>query len=169
MKGYTSIAPAQLDESAFRLIGTDWMLVTAGTKESFNTMTASWGGLGVLWNKNVSFIFIRPQRYTFEFVERADGYTLSFFDERHRSALQYCGAHSGREVNKVEKTGLTPVFTDSGSVGFEEARLILECGKLYWQDLDPAHFLDPDIEKNYSKGDYHRMYIGEVLSCLVKK
>lgn len=169
MKGYTSIAPAKLDESVFRLIGTDWMLVTAGTKESFNTMTASWGGLGVLWNKNVSFIFIRPQRYTFEFVERADTYTLSFFGEEHRKALQYCGAHSGREVNKIEKTGLTPAFTDKESVFLAEARLVLECEKIYWQDLDPAHFLDPDIEKNYSKGDYHRMYIGEVISCLLKK
>ncbi len=169
MKGYASIAPAKLDESVFRLIGADWMLVTAGTKDSFNTMTASWGGLGVLWNKNVSFIFIRPQRYTFEFVERADAYTLSFFGEEHRKALQYCGAHSGRDVNKVEKTGLTPSFTDNGSVCFEEARLIIECEKIYWQDLDPAHFLDPDIEKNYSKRDYHRMYIGEVVSCFAKK
>ena len=93
-------------EDTFDLIGKQWMLGTAGTKDSFNTMTASWGGLGWLWNKPVAFVFIRPERYTHDFIESSDRMTLSFFSEAYRKALQFCGTRSGRKVNKIEATGL---------------------------------------------------------------
>jgi flavin reductase (DIM6/NTAB) family NADH-FMN oxidoreductase RutF len=166
MRNFTEISPLELNESPFRMIGREWMLITAGTMENWNTMTASWGALGELWFRPAAFIFLRPQRYTLEFAEREEVFTLSFFDEKYRSVLNFCGANSGRDCDKAEKTGLTPMATANGSVAFEEARLVLECRKLYFQDLDPSHFLDADIEKNYPKQDYHRMFAGEVLKVL---
>jgi len=166
MKKFTEISPLELNESAFRIIGKEWMLITAGTMESWNTMTASWGAMGELWFKPVVFAFIRPSRYTLEFVEKKATFTLSFFDEIQRKALNFCGANSGRDCNKAAATGLTPIATDSGSVAFEEARLVLECRKMYFQDLNPDQFLVPEIAENYPDKDYHRMFIGEVLSVL---
>jgi len=157
----------RIDENTFKLIGSDWMLITSGTAGSFNTMTASWGGLGVLWNKPVSYIFVRPTRYTYEFLERNKTYSLSFFDEKYRRALSICGSKSGRDTDKVKESGLTPAVSDSGIVHFSEAKLALECTKLYYQDIDPSHFLDPKINEMYNN-DYHRMYIGEITKIIKK-
>jgi len=162
------IKPELLTDNAFKLIGKDWMLITAGTPESFNTMTASWGGLGVLWERKVAFCFIRPSRYTYEFVERSGHFTLSFFEEQHRKALSFCGSHSGRDTNKLKGAGLTAVHKES-FVYFDEARLVLACRKLYFQDIRPEHFLDPTISDMYPQKDYHRMYVGEIEECLVKE
>jgi flavin reductase (DIM6/NTAB) family NADH-FMN oxidoreductase RutF len=157
-----------LKESTFKLLGSDWMLITAGSIESFNTMTAAWGGLGVLWDKNVCYCFIRPQRYTYEFMEKADSFTLSFFEEEYRGMLDFCGANSGRDTDKVKETGITPAGGKLSTVYFSEARLVFICRKIYFQDLIPDHFLDQSIQKNYPEKDYHRMYIGEIVSCLKK-
>ena len=108
MKNMTKIDPKQIDENVIRLIGSQWMLVTAGNPAHFNTMTASWGGLGFLWNRPVAFVFIRPQRYTFQFAEENSGLTLSFFGEEYRDALKICGSRSGRDTDKVAEAGLTP-------------------------------------------------------------
>src|SRR5512145_2101754 len=116
---FSEIKPDQLTDNPFKLINSDWMLITAGTKEKFNTMTASWGGLGVLWERKVGYIFIRPNRFTYEFVEAAPLFTLSFLNETHRKALQYCGTHSGRNTDKMKGAGLTPVH-DNGLVYFTE-------------------------------------------------
>ena len=165
--GFKEIQPEQLPDNPFKLIGKDWMLITAGTPESFNTMTASWGGLGVLWEKKVAFCFIRPTRHTFGFMEKAEEFTLSFFEGQHRKALAFCGSHSGRDTDKIKGSGLVPVKKDK-VVYFEEARLVLVCRKLYFQDISPDRFLDPKINEMYPLKDYHRMYVGEIVQCLVK-
>ena len=162
---FSETKPELLTDNPFKLIGTDWMLITAGAPRSFNTMTASWGGLGVLWDKKVCFCFIRPTRHTYSFVEKAASFTLSFFDEQHRKALTFCGTHSGRDTDKIAATGLTPV-QEEGAVYFAEARLVLICKKIYFQDIDPGNFLDRAINGNYAKKDYHRMYVGEIVRCL---
>jgi len=166
--GFKEVKPESLTDNPFRLIGSDWMLITAGTPERFNTMTASWGGLGVLWERKVCYIFIRPTRYTYEFIEKAGAFTLSFYGERYRKALQFCGTHSGRNTDKMQGTGLTPV-SDRGFVYFNEARLVLVCRKLYFQDIGPERFLDPSLEDLYPQKDYHRMYVGEIERCLIKE
>lgn len=145
-----------------------WCLITAGKKESYNTMTASWGAMGELWNKDVCFIFIRPQRYTLEFTEREEYFTLSFFGEEYKKALAFCGRNSGRDCDKAKETGLTPMEVD-GSMSFEESETIIVCKKLFYQDIDPAGFVDHGLdEANYPQKDYHRMYIGEVVACYKK-
>lgn len=166
---FRSIDHKSIDENVFRLIGKQWMLVTAGSLDEFNTMTASWGGFGHLWNKDICWCVIRPQRYTYQFTEKHDLFTLTFFDEEDRDKLRYCGTKSGRDVDKMAETGLIPLPSPNGSVHFQQARLVLECRKIYYQDIDPSAFLDPAIHEEYPEKDYHRMYIGEVLSCLARR
>ncbi|UWG98946.1 flavin reductase family protein [Dehalobacter sp. DCM] len=163
------IKPEELNENVFKLIGKDWMLITAGNKEKFNTMTASWGGLGILWNKKVCFCFIRPNRYTYEFMENENTFTLSFLEEKYREVLRFCGSNSGRDVDKIATTGITPIESIHGSVYFEEAKLVMECRKIYTQDLSPESFVEPELEKNYNGQDYHRLYIGEIIDCYLKE
>lgn len=156
-------------QNVFSLIGEQWMLITAGTKERCNTMTASWGGLGVLWGKHVATVYIRPQRYTYEFVEKSDCFTLAFFGPEYREALGLCGSKSGRDVDKIAACGFTVAEGVCGAPYFEQAELVLVCKKAYWQDMDPAHFLDPEVDgKHYPGRDYHRIYIGEIVEALKK-
>jgi flavin reductase (DIM6/NTAB) family NADH-FMN oxidoreductase RutF len=155
-----------LGENVWKLIGDDWMLVTAGGMEAWNTMTASWGGFGHLWNMDVVFAFVRPSRYTQVFMERADGFTLSFFGPERREALDICGSTSGRDGDKAKAAGISPrAFSAAGvpaRVSFEEARLVLSCRKLYAQDLDPACAVDGRIAAHYPEGDWHRLYVGAI-------
>jgi flavin reductase (DIM6/NTAB) family NADH-FMN oxidoreductase RutF len=160
--------PFEINDNVFKLIGQDWMLITAGSLDSFNMMTASWGGMGFLWNKKVCFCVVRPTRYTYNFMEKSDYFTLSFFEEKYRSVLNFCGTHSGRDVHKIERTGLTPIEGNNGVVFFDEARLVIEARKIYFQDINPENFLDDSIDDNYPKKDYHRMYVGEIIRVLVK-
>jgi len=164
---FKELKPEMLTDNPFKVIGKDWMLITAGTEKSFNTMTASWGGMGILWQRQVCFCFVRPTRYTYEFMEQSKNFTLSFFSEQYRKALDYCGSHSGRDSDKVKESGLSPVNRD-GMVFFAEARLVIACRKLYFQDINPTFFLDPLIENLYPAKDYHRMYVGEIVSCLIR-
>ena len=166
---FINISPTLITDNPFQLIDKEWMLITAGQLESFNTMTASWGGFGILWNKPVVFCFVRPGRYTYQFMEKSDFFTATFFDREYREVLNFCGANSGRDVDKMAATNLTPLALPNGSVYFEQARLILDCRKLYYSDIDPEHFLVPAINKNYPNADYHRMYIGEIVSCMQRK
>ncbi|MHA1630905.1 MAG: flavin reductase family protein [Candidatus Heimdallarchaeota archaeon] len=165
---FSEINPKDLEENAIKLIGLDWMLLTAGNKEKYNMMTASWGGLGVLWHKPVCFIFVRPSRHTFQFVKNNQNFSLSFFDSDYRSILNFCGAKSGRNINKMEEVALTPIERE-GTIYFEEARLVLICKKLYYHDLEKSHFLHDLTEQFYKQENFHRMYIGEIVSCLLKK
>ena len=158
-----------LQGNAVSMFDDKWCLITAGTKESYNTMTASWGAMGELWNKDVCFIFIRPQRYTKVFMDREDTYTLTFFDESWKKQLGYLGTVSGRDEKKIEKAGLTPVFGE-GTTWFEEAKLVLVCRKLYSQELKEDGFADRAVlERNYPNRDLHTMYIGEIIKVLVQE
>jgi len=159
----------KFDESIFHLVGKQWMMITAGTTDNFNMMTANWGSFGFLWNVPVAFIFIRPQRYTFEFLEKNDFYTLTFFDKKHKNKLVYCGSHSGRDSDKLKETRLTPVETNLGNIYFKEARLMMECKKIYFDDLKPENFIDRLIHRNYPNEDYHRMYVGKIVGGLIKE
>jgi flavin reductase (DIM6/NTAB) family NADH-FMN oxidoreductase RutF len=168
MSEFREINPCELDESAFRIIGSEWMLITAGDRKSFNTMTAAWGGFGTLWEQSVCFCFVRPTRYTYRFMEKSRSFSLCFFDKRYRDTLNFCGTHSGKDTDKLKETGLTPVGGEKSTVYFEEARLAVLCEKIYFQDIIPQHFLDAGIDSHYPEKDYHRMYVGRVL-CILRR
>lgn len=167
---FKKIEVTEITDNFFKAIKDDWMLITAGNPDKFNTMTASWGAVGVLWNKTIAICFIRPTRYTYSFVNENDIFTLSFFSDKERSILQYCGTKSGRDVDKIAKTGLIPLITTSEGISFQQARFSLECRKIYFDDLKPGNFLLPDTDKkNYPQKDYHRMFIGEILTAYSKQ
>lgn len=159
-----------LTENFFETISKEWMLVTAGTPEHFNTMTASWGGIGFLWNKPVAFVFIRPERYTYEFAENNEYLTLSFLGDENRQIYNICGSKSGRDTDKVQETGLKPLPTPEGNITFEQSRLTLECRKLYSRMLEPESFIDKQpLEKWYSENNgMHKMYIVEIVNVWKK-
>ena len=160
------IEPSALDKNVFKLVGEDWMLVTAGGPDKLNTMTASWGGLGVIWGEPAATVYIRPQRYTKEFVDAHDTFTLSFFDGGWRKQLSYLGTVSGRDEDKVAKAGLTVVH-DGETPYFEEARLTLIGRKLYAQDMKEACFMDSvQPERWYPEKDFHTLYVIELEKIL---
>lgn len=166
MKKFTEIDVKSINDNMFKSIGQDWMLITSGEKEKFNTMTASWGGVGVLWNKNVTFAFIRPQRYTFDFMEKNDYYSLSFFNQNYKKELTFCGTNSGRNINKIEKIGFNTNFDESAPY-FDEARLTIICKKIYADFIKKDCFIDQSLDSNYKDKDYHKMYIGEIVKVLI--
>ncbi len=165
---YTEIQPEKIGDNLIDLIGNKWMLVTAEKNGAVNTMTASWGGAGVIWGRPSVFVFIRPQRYTFEFTEESDCLTLSFFGEEYRDALKLCGSVSGRDVDKIERSGLTPIHRN-GMPCFKEARLTLFCRKRYAQFLSEDFVCDPSVMANYAAGDFHKMYICEIIRAEIEE
>jgi flavin reductase (DIM6/NTAB) family NADH-FMN oxidoreductase RutF len=151
----------------FETLGQQWMLLTAGRlgPRTFNTMTVSWGGMGVLWDRPVVWVVVRPQRHTYKFMEESPDFTLCAFPSQFHDALMLLGSKSGRDSDKVKESGLTPAAaTRVQSPVFEEAELAVECRKIYFDDFKPARFLDPAIDRNYPHKDYHRLYLGEVMA-----
>jgi len=144
-----------------------WFLLTSGDFASgeFNTMTVGWGGIGVMWGRPFVHVVVRPHRYTYSFMERFDTFTLSAFPLKYKDALQLLGSTSGRDGDKIARSGLTPVPSIKvAAPAFQEAELVFECAKVYWDDLEPSQFLEDWIERRYPKKDYHRVYYGEVLA-----
>lgn len=167
---FKKIDISELSFNPFAKIGKEWMLLTGGSVDNFNTMTASWGQMGVIWNKNVLTCYIRPNRYTYDFVERSECFTASFFGEEFRKALSFCGSHSGRDCDKMAETGLVPIELD-GCTGFEQADMVMVCRKLYSYDLKEEGFLTDDglPEKFFGTDPYHRAYIAEIVGVYVKE
>lgn len=162
----TKIDPKSITLNPFASIGEQWMLITAGTKENCNTMTASWGGLGIMWGLPVATAYIRPQRHTHAFVEEQNYFTLCFFPEEQRSNLAYCGRVSGRDEDKIAHCGFTVTEAECGAPYFAEAELVLVCRKVYCQSMTPDCFTDPSLNgKWYPKKDYHDMYLGEIVEA----
>lgn len=164
---FQKVDPKTLDLNPFSAIGEQWMLITAGTKENCNTMTASWGGLGVLWGAPMAIAYIRPQRYTKEFVDGQEYFTLAFFSKDYRQQLALCGAKSGRDVDKVKACGFTVAQAEGGAPYFEQAELVLVCRKRMVMPMDPAA-MPEDVKEKWYDGDYHTMYWGEIVEALRK-
>ncbi|WKY48201.1 flavin reductase family protein [Eubacteriaceae bacterium ES3] len=167
MSEFKSISPDEFDFSPFRLIGKEWMLISAESEGKVNSMTASWGGLGVMWGKNVAYVVIRKSRFTKQLVDASDSFSLTFFDhEKYQKMLGYMGSVSGRDENKIEKTGLTVLYKN-GIPYFEEAKTVFLCKKLCRQYLAPESFIDESVDKQwYGDSDYHDLYIVEVQEIL---
>lgn len=143
-----------------------WALLASGdfSARNFNCMTVSWGSLGIMWNKPFAMVVVRPQRYTRQFIDANDSFTVSVLPERYHHILETLGTMSGREMDKISGSGLTPIASARvSSPSFDEAQLIFECRKMYFDDYEPKHFLADFIGELYD-GDYHRMYFGQVLA-----
>jgi len=156
-----------LRENVFTRIGDQWMLITAGQGEDCNTMTASWGGLGVIWGQPAATVYIRPQRYTKEFVDREEYFTLSFMPEQYKPQLAICGSKSGRDINKVKECGFTVKTGEGNAPYFAEADLVLVCRKRYAQEMDGGAMPADVLEHYYPGKDYHTMYIGQIVEAYI--
>ncbi|MBQ9168346.1 MAG: flavin reductase [Oscillospiraceae bacterium] len=169
---FREISVQELSLNPMTMIAKEWMLITAGNEaRGYNTMTASWGHLGSIWGHGgglpTAAVYIRPQRYTKEFMDREELYTLTVFPQEYKKQLGYLGSHSGRDEDKVANSGLTPVFGEDYTY-FAEAKLVLVCRKLYRAPLVEEGFLDKSIvEDCYSQRDFHDLYIGEIIKVLV--
>lgn len=165
---FKEISTAEWNENVFTRIGKDWMLISAGNDDRVNAMTASWGGMGVLWNKQVVYIFVRPQRFTKTLIDASDHFAISFYQENQREMLAYMGKASGKDEDKIEHCKLH--VSCDGAPYFEEAKEVMICRKLFAQQFTPESFSDVQIEQmNYPEKDYHIMYVGEIEKILVKQ
>lgn len=163
---FKEIKAKDLGENFIKSIADEWMLITAGNEDGYNMMTASWGFVGEMWGNDTVIAAVRPQRYTMEFIDKNDYFTLSFYGDK-KDIHKVCGSLSGRDVNKTEMTGLTPVFTDD-TVYFNEARLVIICKKQYVAPLDEQGFLDKQILDKWYNGDLHNMIFGKIEKVLIK-
>lgn len=168
MSQWKTIKPEELAGNPFSMLGKDWALVTAGTKEHVNTMTVSWGGLGVMWGKPVAFVFIRPQRYTKTLIDKNNTFSLSFYEESYREMLSFMGTKSGKDIDKIKEQNLHLSFHEETPY-FEEAKTVLCLKKLYEQNMEENCFHEKEcIDKWYPGNDYHTMYVCEITSVLIK-
>ena len=154
-------------------IDQEWALLTVGKKEKFNTMTISWGGLGTIWNKPVVTVYVKPIRYTYEFMESNEYFTISFYDKEYKSDLAILGSKSGRNLDKVSLTKLTPEFFEN-TTSFKEANITIICKKIYFQDLnikniDTNSIPQSEVDRFYKTEPAHRMYIGEVINIIDRR
>lgn len=166
-----TIDPRELQLSPVKQLLDDWMLLSAGDfsqgTDAINSMTVAWGFVGAMWRRPVAITPVRPTRYTYEFMERTDTWTLTAFPEPYREALQILGSRSGRNTDKMTKSGLTPVAaTTVAAPSYAEAVLSIECRTIYYNDIIPARMLDRSLENHY-EDDYHRMYYGEILAVQI--
>lgn len=169
---FISVKPEEIKGNFFEKIGQEWMLITAKDVNTgkFNMMTASWGTVGIMWGVPVLTCVIRPQRYTREFTDAADIATFTFYDEKYRKALQFCGSKSGRDYDKAKEAGLTPRDDIENAVYFNEANLVIIGKKRYADEYEERHFIDKSISDQwYPTKDFHRMYIYEITEVLIKK
>lgn len=164
---FKEITAKDIKENIIKSIADEWMLISAGNQSGYNMMTASWGFMGEMWGADTAIAMIRPQRYTMEFVDKNDYYALSFYGD-NKDIHKVCGSKSGRDVNKTELTGLTPVF-DYGTVYFKEARLVIICKKQYVDCLKEECFIENEPLKWYENKDFHKMIFGKIEKVLVKE
>ena len=157
----------KFETDIFSVFDKKWALLTAGNKDSFNTMTVSWGGMGTIWGKPVATVYVRTSRYTHEFMDREGYFTVSFYHEEYRKVLGVLGSKSGRDMDKMNGSGLTAKALQE-SVTFEEAEITLVCRKMFMQRLEPSNIIDPDAAKFYTGDAPHDMYIGEVVDIIRK-
>lgn len=162
------ITPYEITKNPFSLIGKQWAMITTRRGGKTNTMTASWGGVGILWNKPVAYIFLRPQRFSRELLDDSQRFSVCFLPEELRQAMTYCGKESGRDGDKLAACGLTAVDLE-GAPALGESEMTLVCKKLYRQQLDPACFIEKGLDgANYPGKDYHIMYVAEIESVYAK-
>lgn len=162
------IKPDQWKDNVFDAIGRQWMLISAQQEGKVNTMTASWGGMGVLWNRSVATIYVRPQRYTKQFIDASEYFSLCFFDDTWKEQLAYLGRVSGKDEPKIEKAGLT-IKNDRQAPYFEQASVVVICRKLYADTLKKESFFQHELyEQNYPNNDLHTMYIGKIVEMITK-
>ena len=160
--------PKELASELLQAFSAQNALLTAGDRKSCNTMTIGWCQTGRLWNLPVCTVYVRPERYTYQFMEDQDYFTVSVLPEGEKKTMALCGSRSGRDIDKVKECGFTVRAAECGAPYFEEAELVLVCRKRFAQPMDPDNMPQEIKTKWYPEEDYHTLYIGEIVEVLVK-
>ena len=169
-KTFQKIDPKELTDNPVSLFADNWFVISAGDSTKFNEMTVSWGNLGNVWEEPSITIYIRNTRFTYPFIDNGRYFVLNSFDEEYRDKVKFIGSHSGRDTDKVKETGLTPKFTELGNPYFEEAKLVIECEKMYYDDIVRTQLFEKGQEMYSVESDEtHRMFIGRIVNMWVKK
>jgi flavin reductase (DIM6/NTAB) family NADH-FMN oxidoreductase RutF len=170
---FTEISPEEISDNIFKLVGKDYTVITAGKEEHFNSMTASWGGVGILFNKPVAWGMLRANRYTLEIMKQEETYTLSYFPDEYKEQVLFFGSKSGRDTDKMKEMTLTPIQTPSGKMTYREARLVLECKIMEVTTVSPEDYYEQEAREfvvgGYEEtGEYHKLVFGEILGVWVR-
>lgn len=163
---FKEISIKDLSFNPFTKMSKEWMLISAGNRNNYNIMTAAWGSFGFLWNMDICNIYIRPDRYTYKFTEENNFFTISFFGNKKRDILNLCGTKSGRDIDKMNISGLNPVFFEPDIITFQEAELCIYSRKIYIHDISLDGFIDNKINAFYPDKVFHRSYTGEILKVM---
>ena len=165
---FEQISPLDLKENVFELLSRDCLLLTTEKDGKANTMTVGWGGIGVMWGKNVVFIAVRPERYTYEILESTEYFSLSAVTDDKKTAIAYCGKKSGRDTDKLSDCSLSLLhWNDTPYIA--ESKIVFNCKKLSKTPLSPSNFpTDSNIPDRWYGGGYHSLFIGEIESIFVK-
>lgn len=157
-----------IEFNPFVKFGQDWAALTTQAGDKYNTMTISWGGVGVLWGKNVATVYVRDSRYTKELMDAGEFFSITFFEKHYHRSLQYLGAVSGRQEDKFKGAGLT--INKHLSIPFvDEGNFVILCRKLSATKLETDQFIDPKITPDYyPDGNLHTMYVGEIMELLAR-
>lgn len=167
---FKKIDPKELENNPISLFADNWFVVSSGDSTKFNEMTISWGNLGNVWDEPSITIYIRNTRYTYTFIDGGKYFVLNSFDEEYRDKVKFIGTHTGSKTDKVKETGLTPKFTELGNPYFDEARLVIECEKMYYDDIDRTHLFEKGKEMYSSDSkETHRIFIGRIVNVWVKR
>ena len=165
---HKEISTKELNVNPVTMFSDGWAILTAGSENDCNGMTVSWGAIGEIWGKAAMFVFLMPQRYTHDFCEKSDYFTVSCFGGKEREALSFFGSKSGRDCDKFRETGLT-AKADGDYIYCDEAELVFLCKKSAKTILQPENFFDGVINDCYKEKDYHDIYVGEIVKVLVKE
>jgi flavin reductase (DIM6/NTAB) family NADH-FMN oxidoreductase RutF len=171
---FTGISVEEISDNVFKLVGKDITVITSGNESNFNSMAASWGGVGILFNKPVAWCMLRANRYTLEIIKKEHTYTLSYFPEEHKEQVLFFGSKSGRNTDKMKETILTSVQTPDGNTTYREARLVLECKMIELTTVHPDDFLNQENKNFIMDGfneakEYHKLIFGEITNVWIKK
>lgn len=171
---FQAVSPTEIKDNVFKLVGQDYTVITAGKEESFNSMTASYGGWGQLFEKPVTWCFLRANRYTLEVMKKEQTYTMSYFDDQYKDQVIFLGSKSGRDTDKMKEITLTKVSTPSGDITYKEARLIIECKLIEITTVDSKDFYLEENKKFVEDAfketkDYHKIVFGEITNVWIKK
>lgn len=168
---WEEIDPREIQVNPVKLFADDWMILSAGQRDStMNMMTIAWGGLGELWGRPVATVYVSTSRYTYQFMEGNDYFTLTGFPQAYTSAMQFLGTQSGRKVDKVKGSGLTVQYTEAGNPIYKEANLAIECKKIYSAPFQPERMPKEQLKWHEDTNTgIHVMYIGEIVHAWRKK
>ncbi len=171
---FKSISPEELSDNVFKLVGKDFTVISAGNETHYNSMTASWGGFGILFNKPTTWCFLRANRYTLELIKQQQSYTMTYFSDEYKDQVLFLGSKTGRDTEKMKEVSLTHVLTPAGNSSFKEAKLIIECKLTEISTVHPDDFYTQEgkdfIKEGYDDAkDYHKLIFGEITNVWIKK